>query len=70
MAEKGILFNSGILDGLNSKEARKKIETEIEKRKIGEKVVNYHMNVEFFTSDEARNKINFSFEVLGCGFDF
>ena len=43
LAEKGILFNSGILDGLNSKEARKKIETEIEKRKIGEKVVNYHL---------------------------
>lgn len=42
-AKQSELFNSGILNSLNSFEARKKIEAEIVKRKIGKKVTNYHL---------------------------
>lgn len=41
--EDGILVNSGILNGLNVKEAKEKISTYLEENKIGEKKTNYKM---------------------------
>lgn len=38
-----ILFNSGFLDGLTSRQAKKKIEDELVKRGIGKKVTTYHI---------------------------